>query len=128
MWNICWIYLNCYKTLLKLKNIVRCLICLLTQKKEELASDIDKKLFDLLKNISSLSMKILDDGAEFVPYLTIGGERTFGVQDISDDDYNLLSHLELSKLPLNLTARVADVLWLKKRDYKAANIAHKAYY
>ena len=97
-------------------------------RKEELDTDVDKKLFDVLKNISSMMLKILDNGAEFMPRYVFEGKRTFAIQDISEDEYNLLLAINLSKLPITLEARVADVLWLQKTDYQAACIAHKAYY
>lgn len=100
----------------------------LDKKRDELDTGIDKEIFDILKNISSLSLKVSHEGAEFLPYLVFDGKRTFGVQDLTEDDYNSLSSIELPKLPLNLRARVADVLWLQKVNYKAAITAHESYY
>lgn len=98
------------------------------KKREELDTETDKKLFDILKKISSMALKVTDDDATFVPLLVLEGQRTFGPQDLIEDDYALLSNVEFTKLPLNLRARVADVLWLQKTDYTAAVVAHKAYY
>lgn len=100
----------------------------INDRKEELDTDVDRKIFDILKNISSLIMKISGEEVKFVPCYVLDGERSFAVHDLTEEDYKLLSNLDLSKLPLNLQARVADVLWLQNRDYKSATIAHKAYY
>jgi len=88
--------------------------------KEVLITDNDKSLFDLIKNISSLALKLLDSGAEFWPMMVIEGRRTFSVEDLKEDDYTLLRSIDLSKIPLNLRARIADILWLEKKDYKNA--------
>ena len=96
--------------------------------KEVLITDNDKSLFDLIKNISSLALKLLDSGAEFCPMMVIEGRRTFSVEDLKEDDYTLLRSIDLSKIPLNLRARIADILWLEKKDYNAAKIAAESYF
>ena len=96
--------------------------------KEVLITDNDKSLFHLIKNISSLALKLLDSGAEFCPMMVIEGRRTFSVEDLKEDDYTLLGSIDLSKIPLNLRARIADIFWLEKKDYKAAKIAAESYF
>ncbi len=96
--------------------------------KEKIITDSDKTLFDLINNISSLALKLSDSGAEFCPMMVIEGKRTFSVEDLKEDDYTLLSLIDLSKIPLNLRARIADILWLEKKDYKAAKIAAESYF
>lgn len=98
-----------------------------TEFKETLTTDSDKLLFDLIKNISSLALKISASGAEFYPMMIFNGKRTFSVEDLKDDDYALLNTIDLSKVPINLRARIADILWLEKKDYKAAQIAAENY-
>lgn len=95
--------------------------------KEKLESDIDKQLFDLLKNISSLGTKITKDGIEFHPFIVWEGKRSFAIEDMSDKDYTLLSSVELLKVPLNLRARIADVLWTQRKEFRGAEVAAKTY-
>ena len=86
--------------------------------RENLDTDTDKEIFDILKNISTLSLKVCENTAEFIPMFVFENERTFAIQDIRESDYILLSNLDLTKLPLNLKARLADIFWLQKTDYK----------
>lgn len=98
---------------------------------EENKRELDNKdvpLFDLLKNISSLAVKISNKIVEFCPYLIAEGSRTFAIEDLSDNDYDLLLSLDLKRLPLNLQARIADILWTQKKHYDSAVIATEAYY
>lgn len=99
--------------------------------------DADKKklpkeeryIFDLVKNISSLGMKIDNNGIEFHPMLVMAdGRRAFSIEDISEDDYLKLQNLELEKLPLILRARISDILWVNKKEFAAAKIAANAYW
>lgn len=102
-----------------------------------LFTDADKKklpeeeryIFDLVKNISSLGMKIDNNGIEFHPMLVMtDGRRAFSIEDISEDDYLKLQNLELEKLPLILRARIADILWVNKKEFVAAKIAANTYW
>lgn len=102
-----------------------------------LFTDADKKklpeeeryIFDLVKNISSLGMKIDNNGIEFHPMLVMAdGRRAFSIEDISEDDYLKLQNLELEKLPLILRARIADILWVNKKEFVAAKIAANTYW
>lgn len=91
--------------------------------------DKEKTLFDLLKNISLLGTKIHNAGIEFHPmFVMADGRRTFSVEDISEEDYLELQQLQFDKIPLILRAMIADVLWINKKDYNAAQIAANAYW
>lgn len=62
-------------------------------------------------------MKIDNNGIEFHPMLVMAdGRRAFSIEDISEDDYLKLQNLELEKLPLILRARIADILWVNKKN------------
>jgi len=98
------------------------------EKKELLKSECDKQIFDLLKNIASLGTKISEKGIEFFPHIVFDGKRSFAAEDISEDDYMLLLELDLSKIPLNLRAKTADLLWTQRGEYSTAIIAAEAYY
>lgn len=93
-----------------------------------LCSEEEKSLFDLIKNISSLNLKISDSGAEFTPMAIFEGRRTFSIDDLTESDYDALSSLDFQKLPLNLKARISDILWLQKKQYPSSKIAIEAYW
>lgn len=43
-----------------------------------------------MKNIASLGYKIVDNGIEFYPFMVMDGRRTFAVEDLSEEDYQVL--------------------------------------
>lgn len=98
------------------------------EKREELDTTDEKNIYDLIKNICSMAMNIKDDGVEFCPSFIFDGKRTYSLEDISEDEYNMLLSLDHQKLPLNVCARIADILWVKKRNYKMAIIAAESYH
>lgn len=95
--------------------------------KSKLDSEEDKKLFELLKNISFLGVEFTDKDISFHPIMVGEGTRTFSLEDISEDDYAALMSLDFDKIPLNLRARVTDLLWTQKKEYKAALAAAESY-
>lgn len=95
--------------------------------RNKLDSDEERNLFDLLKNISSLGYKIVNSGIAFYPYMIWEGKRTYAIEDITDDDYLLLESIDLCKVPLNLRARITDILWTQKKMYPAAIVAAESY-
>ena len=88
----------------------------------------DKILLDLIRNVYSMHMDVKMDGVEFRPMCILEGKRTFSVEDLGDEDYDLLTSLEYEKLPVNIKARIADVLWTEKKKYQYALIAIDSYY
>ena len=89
----------------------------------------DRTLFQLLKNISSLGYQINNSEIKFVPMFVFNdGRRTFAVEDLTDDDYELLKNVDFYKLPLILRALVADILWTLKKNFEAGKIAAEAYW
>lgn len=97
--------------------------------KSGLDSASDMVVWDLLKRISSLRVNITEKNVTFHPMFTMeDGRRTFSVEDITEDDFEVLKSLEFEKIPLNLRARVADILWNLKKEYPAAIVAAKSYY
>lgn len=99
----------------------------LEEEKNRLDSEEDKKIFELLKNISSLRIKLTREGFIFHPMLVWDGRRTFSIEDISEQDYNILKSLELDKIPLNLKAHITNLLWVERREYEAAIVAAETY-
>lgn len=102
---------------------------LFTEEDRETLEEQDAILFDLLKNISSLRIAIDNGSITFHPKLTfIDGSRTFGIEDITENDFHLLTSIELEKLPLPLKALLSDVLWSQRKNYGASQIAVHSYW
>lgn len=97
-------------------------------RREHLETTDEKKTYDLIKNVCSMTMNMKDDGVEFCPSFIFDGKRTYSLEDISEDEYNILLSLDHQKLPLTVRARIADILWVQKRNYKMAIIAAESYY
>lgn len=96
--------------------------------REQLDTEEEKLVFDLLKNVSSMDIKVNKKGVTFYPFMVWEGKRTFSIEDLTEDDYKKMESLALEQLPIIIRARVADVLWTQKKNYKAAIMAAKAYY
>ncbi len=96
--------------------------------RERLDVEEEKHIFDLLMNVCSMVIKVNSKGATFHPSMVWEGKRTFSIEDLTEDDYKAMESLEFEQLPANVRARVADVLWTQKKNYKAAIVAVKAYY
>lgn len=87
--------------------------------REGLSFEHNRRLFSLLKNIVSLNFKYSEEKIDITPAIEIYGEgRTFGLQDMEDDDYELLQLLDLVSIPKLICVRVAEILWMKKKEHK----------
>lgn len=95
--------------------------------REKIDLEDEKKKYDLLKNISSLGYKIVKNGIEFHPLIIMEGKRSFAIEDLTDEDYQVLKKIEIDAVPVNLRARIADILWTQKKEYPFAIDAAEAY-
>lgn len=102
---------------------------LFTQTDKEILNESDIPLFDILRNISSLGTEICNSGIKFHPMLIMAdGQRTFSIEDITDDNYELLKDIDFRRVPLVLRALIADILWTQKKNFNASQIASEAYW
>lgn len=102
---------------------------LFTQADRKELDESDRPLFDILKNISSLGTEIHNSGIKFHPMFIMGnGQKTFSVEDITNNDYEILKSIDFQKIPLVLKALIADILWTQKKEFKASQIAAEAYW
>ncbi|MBI3786738.1 MAG: DUF4209 domain-containing protein [Ignavibacteriales bacterium] len=81
----------------------------------------------LLADITSLHLKSENSKEPFGPLIVMEGKRSAIVKDFSDDQLSLLKGALPEIDDPELRSRVADVLWLRKRDYKDAEIAIESY-
>ena len=95
--------------------------------KDKLETELDRKIFEIVKNICSLGVDISMTKISFLPLAVIGNKRSFSIEDFSEDDYSLLESLDLERLPLRLQVRIADILWTEKRIRKNAIVASNGY-
>lgn len=92
-----------------------------------LDSEIDRHIYNLIKDVCSLHAEISDKGIEFQPSIVLMGKRSFGLQDMVEADFKLLESLKLELLPVNIRARIADLLWTQRKIYTDALAAIDAY-
>ncbi len=90
-------------------------------------SERDKQIYDLIKNICSMYVRISDTKIEFQPFITLMGKRSFGIQDMTKEDFEILESLNFSLIPVNIRARITDLLWTEKKIYSFAIIAINSY-
>lgn len=104
---------------------------LFTENSREELDECDRPLFDILRNISSFRVEILDLEIKFHPRTIILNEQqlfSFSVDDITKNDYKILKDVDLLKVPLILRVLIADILWTQKKEFEASKIAAKSYW
>lgn len=95
----------------------------------ELTTNQEKALFKLFRNIASLSVKFEKGVAEYSPGIILYGERrTFDLSDMTEEDYLLLSSVNVKSLPTLIRARVSNILWNEKKDFSMVEVAIESYY
>ena len=78
--------------------------------------------FILLRKISKLGESFENGSPKFEPMLKLSdGRRSFSVDDMSDTDFDMLSEIDLQRLPVQLGILVADLLWFKRKDIDSTN-------
>lgn len=85
------------------------------------------ELFELMSAISSMYLDPMEPNAPFKPYLSSSSERLPIPDDIPDDHLGFLAEIVREVTETHMRARIADVLWLRKRDHKSARLAHASY-
>jgi len=84
-------------------------------------------VFTLLANICSFEMNLESKETPFECRSRSGTIRTAIPDDITDEQLALLAELIPSIRDAEMRARIADVLWVRNRDYLMAECAVKAY-
>ncbi len=100
----------------------------LRAKKAKEDSDlVGSTAFSLLAKISSFHLRSSDPKEPFEPMLVMGDTRTAIVDDIGGGELGLLDQVANEIADPELRARMADVLWIAKSDFKAACLAVDSY-
>lgn len=83
--------------------------------------------FTLLGAVTSMRLKPDSLTEPFVPMIVMHDSRSSIIDDFSDEHLNVLSEIVQDILNPEIRARVADILWIKKRDYHMAKLAINSY-
>src|SRR5690349_15464750 len=94
---------------------------------EEVGNTTAQGVFRLLSSITSLHLKLDTSEDPFGPMVVFHDRRTAIVDDFDENQLTLLSDVVTDINDPELRARIADVLWLRKRDYRMAELAISSY-
>ncbi len=86
-----------------------------------------QQVYGLLNAVTSLHLKLDSPEEPFVPMMVFHDRRTAIVDDFNESHLNLFKETVSDITDAELRARIADVLWLRKRDYRMGEIAVTAY-
>jgi hypothetical protein len=84
-------------------------------------------VFELLCNICSYGFDARQISDPFPPRMHFGNRRTPTPVDVAEKDLELLGELALEVEDPELKARLADLVWVRKRDHRCAEMAIDAY-
>ena len=98
--------------------------------RKEWTALIEREKDENQKNILCLLADVESYGIEAenteTPFFS-NGLSSAGIEDLTESDLSILKNIEVSTLPLALRARIADILWLRKKDYVSACSAVEHY-
>ncbi|WP_191556434.1 DUF4209 domain-containing protein [Metabacillus idriensis] len=81
----------------------------------------------IISDITSYQFNLDSKHNPFEPFLIINGKRSASIEDLSDNELIFLDEiLEEITIP-EINARIADVLWVRKKNYKRAIYAINNY-
>ncbi len=82
-----------------------------------------QEMFSLLNNITSL---MFDPGSKTNPFISVWGSSD-PLSLFSENHLNVLSEIANDVKDAEIRARIADILWLRKRNYRHAELAIDSY-
>ena len=83
----------------------------------------NQEIFLVLGGLTSMMLKPASLSEPYHPVAVYKDYRSAIIDDFSDDVINLLREILKDISDPEIRTRIADVVWLRKRDYKAAEIA-----
>ncbi len=90
--------------------------------------DLGRRVFALLHAVASFHLNQDSHGNPYGPMWTNSdGSRSLCAEDLSDADLEALSGVVAEIQDPEFRSRVADVLWVTKKDFKAAKLAVTAF-
>jgi hypothetical protein len=95
---------------------------------KEAGDDLGLRVYSLLSTIASFHPNYDSKGNPYGPLWSgADGKRSLMAEDLSDSDLNALAGVVYEIVDADFRARVADILWECKRDYKMAELAVHAF-
>ena len=94
---------------------------------EASGNSTQQEVFTLLGAITSFMLRSDSNDDPFAPKAVWRNSRSAILEDIPDAHLDVLGAVALTINDPELRARVADVLWVKKRDFHMAELAVEAY-
>lgn len=94
---------------------------------EDTAEPVKKEIFGILADVTSMGLKEESIDKPFVPMMTVGNQRTAIPDDLTDHHLSFLKDIASDVLDADLRARIADILWVRKRDIAMADLAIASY-
>ena len=97
---------------------------------KELEESEDRKtqeVYVLLGAITSLVLHSESTDEPFAPLFVFQHGRSAIVDDFTDNHLDVLKELSTEILDAELQARVADILWIRRRDFQMAQVAVDSY-
>ena len=94
---------------------------------EEKNDEMNKEIFTILGRITSMMLKSESYTEPYHPVAVFHDKRSAIIDDFSDEVIDILSGLLPDIKDPEMKARIADIVWLRKRDYKAAQEAINSY-
>ncbi len=86
-----------------------------------------EEVFTLLGYATSMMLKTSSLTEPFTPLFVMHDSRSAIIDDFSEDHLKFFGEIVFDILDPELRARIADILWVKKRDFHAAELAITAY-
>ena len=86
-----------------------------------------EEIFALLGYATSMMLKPNSPTEPFTPLYVLHNSRSAIIDDFSEDHLKFFGEIVLDISDPELRARIADILWVKKRDFHAAELAITAY-
>lgn len=97
------------------------------RKAEEAGNTKAKEVFALLGGIASLMFTLDNKESPFSPVVVWHDRRSLIVDDLTDEQLNVLAEIAPEVKDPEMRARLADVIWIRTRNYHIAGLAVDAY-
>jgi hypothetical protein len=97
------------------------------RKAEEAGNTKAKEVFALLGGIASLMFTLDNKESPFGPVVVWHDRRSLIVDDLTDEQLNVLAEIAPEVKDPEMRARIADVLWIRTRNFRMAGLAVDSY-
>lgn len=90
--------------------------------------ELGARVYEFFGTINHFSLRAEEDTKPYVPKLTYSdGSRSFQPDDLDEGDLDLLEQIIDEIDDPEFRARVADVLWVQRKNFKTAQVAVEAF-